>query len=485
MENLDADIKVNIQKFKTDFADCSDFLIKEAYTDGKKCFFAVMDGLINSLQLSEMIVNPVLQAKIDFQSPMDHYEKLKTTCINSVELNEAYTYDDAYYFLMCGFCVFVLDGCPKAMAMGIQGWQKRITSDPQNENNVRGAKESFIESLNDNKALLRKRMKTHHLKIKQLKLGNAAPTPVAIAYIDNRASKELVEQVESRLKGANLNTVSDFGSLQPFIDTDIRTFFTAVGTTERPDVLASKLYEGRVAVMVEGTPAVMYVPYLFSDNFQSLDDYDYPPFYGGFIRALKYFCFVISVFLPGFYVALGTFHQELVPTNLLFTIASAEYKTPLSLMSEAIMTLVFYEIMREAGLRLPKTIGHAVSIIGGIVIGEATVTAGLIGAPMLVVIAITAIASYVAFPLYDSVSVLRLIFIIIGGIMGIYGIMLGVGALFVNICSLNPYGVPYSSPIAPLDIRSLGDVFYRESWKKLSRRIVRVQNMRGAHIDKK
>ena len=169
-----------------------------------------------------------------------------------------------------------------------------------------------------------------------------------------------------------------------------------------------------------------------------MDDYDYPPFFGGFVRLLKYFSFGISVFLPGVYVALGTFHQELIPTNLLFTIASAEFRTPLSLMNEAIMTLIFYEIMREAGLRLPKVVGHAVSIIGAIVIGEATVSAGLIGAPILVIIAITAIASYVAFPLYDSVSVLRLLFILAGGLTGLYGLMLGMAALFCEYLQSQP-----------------------------------------------
>ena len=260
-----------------------------------------------------------------------------------------------------------------------------------------------------------------------------------------------------------------------------RTQVTATVTAEPfawAKLTGYEIHTGRT--VVEGTPFVLYVPYLFSDNFQSLDDYDYPPFFGGFVRLLKYFSFGISVFLPGVYVALGTFHQELIPTNLLFTIASAEFRTPLSLMNEAIMTLIFYEIMREAGLRLPKVVGHAV---GAIVIGEATVSAGLIGAPILVIIAITAIASYVAFPLYDSVSVLRLLFILAGGLTGLYGLMLGMAALFVNICSLSPYGVPYAAPIAPLNVRSLGDVFYRESWTKLARRRVRVQDLRGAHID--
>lgn len=180
---------------------------------------------------------------------------------------------------------------------------------------------------------------------------------------------------------------------------------------------------------------------------------------------------------------MGTFHQELIPTNLLYTIASEEITTPFSLTTEAIILLVLYEIMREAGIRLPKAIGHAVSIIGGIIIGETTVTAGLIGAPMLVVIAMTAISSYVVYPLYESVSVLRFLFIIFGGMFGMYGIILGAGVVFINICSLNPFGVPLSSPISPLDRHSLGDIFYRETWLKLSKRKVRVNKLRGADID--
>ena len=183
-------------------------------------------------------------------------------------------------------------------------------------------------------------------------------------------------------------------------------------------------------------------------------------------------------------MAVGTFHQELIPTGLLFTIAAEEMNTPFSLMTEAIIIIILYEIMREAGLRLPKTIGHAVSIIGGIIIGETAVSAGFIGAPMLVVVAMTAISSYVVYPLYESVAVLRLVFIIVGGLTGMYGIILGAGVLFVNICSLNPYGVPHSAPISPFDKHSAGDIFYRETWKKLSKRKVRVSELRGADIDK-
>ena len=235
-------------------------------------------------------------------------------------------------------------------------------------------------------------------------------------------------------------------------------------------------------MLVDGSPFAVYVPCLFTDSFSTVDDYDNRPVYASMNRLLKYFSFVISVVLPGLYVAVGTFHQELLPTSLMYTIAAAEITTPFSLMQEAVMIMILYEIMREAGLRLPRAIGHAVSIIGALVIGDAVVNAGLVGAPMLVVVAVTAISSYVIYPLYESVAVLRLGFIILGGYTGIYGVVLGMCVLCVNITAINPYGVPYSAPISPLNKKSIGDVFYRQNWRKMAKRNITVQSLRGADI---
>lgn len=483
LKYLAEDYEIVRDIFKDDFKDCSDLLLREVDVQGSRAFFAAMDGLIDSLQLSQMVTKPILSSKLDFESTREQFKMIKDSVVGAVEMNEADTFEDCYFYLMSGFALFYLEGNPKALVLGIQGWARRSTDEPSNEAMVKGAKECFIEAVNDNKALLRKRLKTPHLKLKQIKLGNAAQTPVVIAYMDDRADSNLVFEIEQKLKAANLNTVLDYGCLDPFIDTDIKSLFSCVGNTERPDVLASKLLEGRVGVMVEGTPFVMYTPYLFSDNFSSLDDYDNPPIYSSFMRILKYLSFTISLLLPGLYVAVGTFHQELIPTTLLYVLATSEATTPFPLVLEAIMIHVLYEIMREAGLRLPKTIGHAVSIIGAIVIGEATVTAGIIGAPMLVVVAVTAISSYVVYPVYESVAVLRILFIIIGGLSGIYGLMLFSGMIFVNICAINPYGVPYSSPLSPLSKKSIGDTLFRESWKKLARRKIRVSDLEGATID--
>lgn len=483
MEKIYTSIKDNKTKLNNKFKDCSDFLLRECYIGKTKSIVCVLDGMINSLMLSQMIMNPILNFQKEFDDSNKLFEEIKTNVVNSLEMSEKYFFEDLYFYLSSGFAILLIDGVDKALVLGIQGFEKRITSDPPNEPNIKGAKECFTETLNDNKAIVRRRLKTPDFKLKQLLIGENSKTSVVIAYLKGSANEELVKDVENRILNAPIKQLLDYGQLLPFLDSDIKSFFSGVGTTERPDTFCSKILEGRIGILIDGSPTAMYVPNLFTDSFSTVDDYDEHPFYATLNRILKYFSFVISIILPGFYVATGTFHQELIPTSLMFTIASAEAKTPFSLMEEALLVLILYEIMREAGLRLPKAIGHAVSIIGALVIGDAIVNAGLVGAPMLVVVAVTAISSYVIYPLYESISALRLIFIVIGRLTGIFGLVLGSAVLCVNITSINPYGVPYSSPISPLSKNSVGDTFYRQSWKKLSKKQTKVQDLRGANID--
>ena len=471
--------------FKSDFRDCSDFLIREIIIGESRAFFCAFDGLIDSLALSQLVTNPILSINCETaaadstKSSAELFETIKSSVISGAEMNEVYEFEKCRFFLMSGFALLYIEGCISALAIGIQGWNKRSTDAPTNEAMVKGAKECFVETLNDNKALLRKRLKTYHLKLKQFNLGTSVQTGIVLAYMDDRVNFDSLGEIEERLKSAGLSSIPDYGCLEPFVNTGVKSFFSAVGNTERPDVLASKLLEGRIGIIVDGTPFVMYTPYLFSDNFSSLDDYDNPPFYASFTRLLKYLAFFVSVFLPALYVAIGAFHQEMIPTSLLYVIATSEATTPFPLVVEAVVIHILYEIMREAGLRLPQTIGHAVSIIGAIVIGEAMVSAGIIGEPMLVVVALTAIASYVVYPLYESVAVLRILFILLAGVSGLYGLTAGIGALAVNICAVNNLGVPYSAPISPLTPSSIGDTVFRRSWKKLAKRRVRIYDLEG------
>lgn len=483
MEKIFPSVKDNMDKLNSDYKDCSDFLLRECIVGGRNCIVCVLDGMINSLQLSQMIMSPLLNYKFETDEPDDLFKTIKLRVVNSLEMSEAETFDDVYFYLSSGFAAVFIDGVSKCLVMGIQGFEKRKMGEPTNEADIKGAKECFTETLNDNKATLHRRIKSPKLKMKQFKIGSDVKTSVVVCYIESVADMRLVADVENRILSAPVDDLCDYGELAAFLESGVKSLFTAVGNTERPDTLCSKLNEGRVAVLVDGSPYAVYVPYLFTDSFSTVDDYNNRPFYATFNRLLKYFSFVISVILPGFYVAVGTYHQELLPPSLMYTIAAAETSTPFSLMQEAVMVLILYEIMREAGLRLPKTIGHAVSIIGALVIGDAVVNAGLVGAPMLVVVAVTAIASYVIYPLYESISVLRILFILLGGFTGIYGVILGVCMLCVNITAIDPYGVPYSSPISPLNKKSMVDIFYRADWKKLLKRNIRVQNLRGADLN--
>jgi len=252
-------------------------------------------------------------------------------------------------------------------------------------------------------------------------------------------------------------------------------FFSGVGISERPDTVCGKLTEGRVAILIDGTPAVIILPHLFVEEFQSVDDYSNRPYYATFIRILKYLSFFIAVYLPGIYTGFAQFHPEYFPTGLLIKTSESLSQTPLPVTLEVVIITFVYEIMREAGLRIPKPLGHAVSIVGALVIGESAVSAGFISSSTLMVVATAAICSYVTSPLYPPITVLRFSFVIVGGIFGLWGIVLASCVVMINMCAKTSLGVPYMSSLAPFSLKSMRDVFIRADWKSLSKRTIKVQ----------
>ena len=231
---------------------------------------------------------------------------------------------------------------------------------------------------------------------------------------------------------------------------------------------------------MDGSPYAILLPCLFSENFQSMDDYAERPYYAVFIRLIKYLAFFLTILLPGCYVAAVNFHPELIPDQLLFRIAEAEQGMAFPLMFQALLIHFIYELMREAGLRLPRPVGHAVSIIGALVIGDAAVTAGLISTPMVMVVALTTISSFVIPSLYEPVTLLRLLFILLGGILGLYGVVLGLAFVGVNLCSVTVLGVPATSPETPLSLYSLRDTLIRVGWRQLGQEQFIISRTAGA-----
>ena len=383
-----------------------------------------------------------------------------------------------------GDVVMLIDGVDRGIACGMQGFSFRSVSEPSTEMNISGSREGFVEPIRINQTMIRRRIRSPSLKFEMFPIGEKSRTDICLVYLTDTVDQRLVESVRKALRSVSSGIVLSQGYLRPYLEGKPLSPFSSVGTTERPDTLCAKINEGRIGILVDGTPFALIVPYLFSENFQSMDDYTYRPYYGSFIRLLKYLAFFISIFLPGLYVAITVFSPEMLPDTLLFNIAATEQQTPFSMMTEALVIHLIYEIMREAGLRLPRPVGHAVSIIGALVIGDAAVTAGIIGSSMVMVVALTALSSFVVPSLYEPAAVLKFVFIVVGGTWGLFGISVGFMLLLTNLCALESFGIPVMAPTSPTAVADMRDNFWRSSWKKLGRFRLKVQNLPGSRLKK-
>ena len=326
--------------------------------------------------------------------------------------------------------------------------------------------------------MLRRRLKNTNLKFEQMTIGNVSKTDVTLCYLTDCVSTEILTEVKKRLESVKIDTLFASGYLVSYLDSDGEgSVFSGVGVTERPDTACAKICEGKIIILVDGTPSALVVPHIMVENFQTLDDYSNRSYFASVTRWLKYMSFIISVTLPGFYVALARFNPEFFPNQLLTKVGTSVSKTPFSAFAEVLLFTFIYEVMREAGLRLPKTLGHAVSIIGGLVIGDTAVSSGFIGAPTLMIVALTVICSYVIPNLYAPVAILRFLFIIVGGVCGVWGMILLFCVLVVNLSSKESFGVPFYSPVSPMSFFGMRDVAVRADWKILSRRQVKVQDL--------
>lgn len=385
--------------------------------------------------------------------------------------------------VMAGFTALIVEGAGEAMVVGTQGFQHRAISESYTEENVRASREGFAEPLRVNTTLVRRRMKTKDLVFEYSTLGSVSHTEVALVYLKDRVNANMLDSIRKRLNKIKLETVLESGFLEPFFESTRFSLFSGTGHTERPDTFCAKLAEGRVGIMVDGTPFVIIVPFLFSENFQSFDDYTNKPYYTSFIRILKYVAFFVSIFLPGLYVAIANFNPEIIPSGLLYSVIIAQQGTPLPLMYEALFIHIVYEIVREAGLRLPRPVGHAVGLIGALVIGDAAVKAGIIGSPMVMIVALTAISSFLIPLLYEPITVLRFVFTIVGGLLGPFGLALGLCLLLINICAINSYGVPFAAPFSPFSKLLFRDGLLKMGWERLAGKKNRLDHLPGSHID--
>ncbi len=490
-QNKDSDVffskslSQNVGYLKNRFGNSIDFIVKYIDFSGVESAVITIAGMVNKDTLTHSVMIPLLNADVKGNTPLEKYEYIRDNIILASDQVQVQTLENAINLVTSGSALFAMDGCDSMLALGVQGFPFRAVSEPSTEVMQRGSREGFVEPIMMNLPLIRRRIKSPNLKFELLQIGSTSKTSVCLCYLKDKVSEEILNKIKSKLTSITMEMVMDAGYIIPYLDEQGDfSIFSGVGMTERPDTVCGKISEGRVAILIDGTPNALIVPYLFVEYFQHLDDYSMHPYFATFTRWLKYIAFLVSTLLPGLYVGISTFNPEILPGPIFNKIALAVGTTPFSLMFETILIHLIYEIMREAGLRIPRPLGHAVSIVGALVIGETAVSSGLIGAPTLMVVALTAISSYVIPNLYEPISILKFVFIIAGGLLGIWGIMIVFTAVLVNICSKNTYGIPFTSPLSPFNIFAMRDVLVRSGWGFLSKKSIKIQDLPGSEAKK-
>jgi spore germination protein KA len=467
-EYLSCNLKKNLEIIKGILGLSADIIYRE-FSFGQnfqiKAALIFLEGLTNKTEINNFIIKPFmydsrltnLEEKLNF----DNLDAIKTSMLSSSSVEKVSLVSDIVDGCLSGDTILLIDKTKDALIIDTKGWEKRAIDEPKTESVVRGSREGFTESLDTNKSMLRRKIKNQNLTMEDFKIGKQTKTPICIAYLNGIVNPKLISEIKLRLNRINTDAILESGYIEQFIEDAPFSIFSTVGNSEKPDRVAAKLLEGRAAILVDGTPFVLTVPMLFIEGFQSAEDYYSRPYYSSFVRILRFLAFNISILAPGVYVALSTFNQELIPTDLLFSMAANREGIPFPAVMEAGMMIVIFEILREAGVRLPRPVGQAISIVGALVIGQSAVAAGLVGAPMIIVVSLTAVSSFVVVPHLDSGTILRIIFLIMAGIFGGFGIAITLLGLLIHLCSLRSFGTPYLSPLAPLTASGLKDTFMR------------------------
>ena len=469
MHGLETSLEKSIDTIKRISGGSSDVLINRFVTGGISCALICCEGMVSASVITELIFEPVTDIPQKKDAPeLFHY--ISEELLLSTDRPRVRDYTALFRLIHSGFAVLIAEGMDCGLGFGVQGYASRGVQEPSGEGNIMGAHEGFTETVRTNMSQLRRRLKSPELVMEMMIKGSKSNTDICLCYMKDRVPSELMARIRRSLDRADLEAVLTTGYLRPFTEERRYRIFNTTGATERPDVLCSKLIEGRAAILVDGIPYAIVIPRLFCENFQTLDDYAYKPYYAVFIRWLKYSAFLLAVLLPALYTAIVMYHPELLNSTLLMILVDAEKEAPLSILTEALFVLLMYEIIREAGVRLPKPTGGAVSIISGLIIGDAAVKSGLVSTPLLTVTALAVLGGLVVPDIAPQITVLRFLFLLSGGIFGLFGISLLSCAVLANVCASENYGFPYTAPFSPFRASGMADTAVREGIEKLQSR---------------
>ena len=453
------------------FAAASDWVLRPLrLAQGREALVTYIEGLVEKESLERHVIAALMRfdgvpaSGGEAESgPPDLVEHIKLRILQDSQVREIHTIKDAVDGMLHGDTCLLVDGETRGLLVSARAYEKRGVGEPETESVIRGPREGFVENLRSNTALIRRRLRTPQLKLELARAGRLTRTDIVICYIEGLAPPILVEEAKRRVARVDVDGIIDSAMLEEFLEDDPYSPFPQVIPTERPDIVAAHLLEGRLAILVDGSPFALIVPVSLWSLLQASEDYYERYFIGSFLRGLRYVLAPLALLGPALYVAITTFHQEMLPTQLLLTVAATREGIPFPSVVEALMMELMFEALREAGVRLPRNVGQAVSIVGALVIGQAAVQAGLVSAPMVIIVAITGIASF-AFPRFNlgiTVRLLRFPVMILASTFGLYGIVIGVLLILIHVTGLRSFGMPYTAPVSPLVPSSLRDVVIR------------------------
>ncbi|MDR6551738.1 spore germination protein [Paenibacillus qinlingensis] len=464
------DLEQNEEMLRSIYHNCSDVVFRSVRIGGRiKAILVYIEGLSDALAVDEYVIAPLIREDSEQNHEVWQFVERR---ISVSEVSEVHTFKQCVDYISNGNPILLCDKEAKGLALGLCKWEKRGIEEPVAEVGIRGPREGFTETLRITTSQIRRIIKSPKLKMEAMKMGEYTQTNVVLAYIEGLVDESLLVEVRNRLQRIRIDGILESGYIEELIEDAPYSPFPQLLSTERPDVTCGNLLEGRFAILIEGTPFVLIAPISIFSLFQSAEDYYQRFVISTLIRWLRYGFILISLLLPSVYVALLTFHQEMVPGSLLISMASAREAVPFPALVEAMLMEVTFEALREAGVRLPKQVGAAVSIVGALVIGQAAVQAGLVSAPMVIVVAITGIASFLV-PRYVSgiaIRMLRFPLIFLAGTLGLLGIMMGLIAIVLHMCSLRSFGVPYLSSLTSPKLSEMKDILIRAPWWMMDKR---------------
>jgi hypothetical protein len=478
---MNAELDLNLATLKDIFSDYADLVMRPFNIGGYerlRAALVLIDGLVNTVIIDDYILQALTHSIDSRQSddlltdPNELKEWVKQVGLNTVEVEEAEDLSNVVEAILVGDSVLLIDQLNIAFIIDTKGWEKRGVSEPSNEQVIRGPRDGFTETLRINTALIRRRIRDPQLKLISFKIGTRTKTDVAVMYIEGVAEQSVVNEVRKRLQNITFDGILESGYIEQLIEDHPWSPFPQVQYTERPDKSVSHLLEGKVVILVDGSPFALIVPAIFIQFYHSPEDYYERFLIGSLVRFIRLLSFFFALALPSFYIAFASFHPEMIPSRLHIAMAAGRATVPFPAIVEAFLMEVAVEILREASVRLPGLIGPTIGIVGALVIGEAAVRAGLVSPIMVIVVGLTTICSFVI-PNYSAAIALRMLrfpTMIFAAMFGLYGIMFFGILIIIHLCSLKSFHVPYMAGFTPSRLSDLKDTIFRAPLYNMTKR---------------